>query len=375
MTEIDDDTTRMLADAAVAFLQSAHRPDRLRAVYERKTVIDRAFWRELAGQGWLALRLPETLGGSGLLLQHASVIAEALGRHAVPEPVVACAMLPAALAQALPGVEWQAVQQGLVDGGHVCTLAWQGQLQSMAASACGVTVTSDKGGQRLAGRSFGVVAAGFADSLLVVACGEGEASLWHVPRNAEGVELHDALGSDGGSVAVIDFCTSVPTSALLARGAAVTAALDGAIAEATLLSAFQLLGAGSAALGLTLDHLRTRVQFGRAIGSFQSLQHLAVDVRVQLALARAGCTSALQRHAQAPAATSTLAAIAAAKARSSDAALQAARFAVQAHGAIGCAAECEVGLHLKTALRQSAWLGNAAQQRRRFGELSAVGEG
>ncbi len=369
MTYLDaqDETQILLRDSAQDFLGQEHRMERLQGLYEGRPVLDRALWTGMASQGWLALRLPESLGGSALETVHAAIVAEQLGRHAMPEPLVACAVMPAVLAARLQGNSgWTPVAQGLVDGSHATTLAWQEDPRGLdPATVTTVAERSDDGTYRLRGRKMGVVCASFADSLLVTARLGDEMTLWMVPRDHAGVTLKETLATDGASVAVVEFGDVIlPAEALLASGDEVTAALEAAIDEATLLMAWQLVGLATGALELTLEYQRTRVQFGQHIGSFQSMQHLSVDVRVQQALARAACQSALQRHAEAPGSATARAAISAAKARASDAALLAGRFGVQAHGAIGFAAEAAIGNYLKAALRWAAFLGNGSHHRR-----------
>lgn len=365
--DAQDETQILLRDSAQDFLEQEHRMERLQGLYEGRPVLDRALWTGMASQGWLALRMPESLGGSALEPVHAAIVAEQLGRQAVPEPLVACAVMPAVLASRLQGsTGWLPVTQGLVDGSHATTLAWQEDARALDPAAVTTEVERlDDGTCRLRGRKLGVVCASFADSFLVTARLSDEMTLWIVPRDQAGVTLKETLATDGASVAVAEFKdVMLPGDALLASGEQVTAALAAAIDEATLLTAWQLVGLATGALEITLEYQRTRVQFGQHIGSFQSMQHLSVDVRVQQALARAACQSALQRHAEAPGSATARAAISAAKARASDAALLAGRFGVQAHGAIGFAAEAAIGSYLKAALRWAAFLGNGSHHRR-----------
>ncbi|MBH1964752.1 MAG: acyl-CoA dehydrogenase family protein [Comamonadaceae bacterium] len=371
MTYLDaqDETQILLRDSVQDFLSKEHRLERMQALYHGKSVLDRRLWAAMAEQGWLALRLPEALGGSSLEPVHAAIVAEQLGRHAVPEPWLSCAVLPALLASRYPGVAgWLPLTQGLLDGSHVTTLAWQEDARSLDPS-CVTTVAKphSDGTYRLRGQKSGVACGSFADSLLVTARLDGDLSLWRVAREDPRVSLVESLTSDGASVAVVSF-DDVPLTreALLDRGQAVSAALSAALDEAQLLAAWQLVGLACAALEITLEYQRTRVQFGQHIGSFQSMQHLSVDVRLQQALARAACQSALRRHAEAPESAAARAAIAAAKARASDAALLAGRFGVQAHGAIGFAAEASIGCYLKAALRWAAFLGNGSHHRRQY---------
>lgn len=366
-----DDTEILLANSVQSFLAHEHSFDRLRQPYYGKPAYDRRLWRLLAQQGWLSVLLPESNGGSELSTRHAAAIALELGRRVVPEPFVACGMMPAVLAGALATdvPAWQTVIDGLLDGERITTVVWQEQPLTLDVTA---TTAATTAGDHvvLQGVKHGIVAASLADQWLVSATFEGEPSLWLLPRDSEGITLHEQLTSDGGTLGVANLNNvCLPSSALLARGAAVSSALEAALQEALLLTCAQLNGMAQQALKLTLDYLRTRVQFGQLIGSFQSLQHMAVDVRIQQALALAAFQAALSCHAHSPASNGTLAAISAAKARVSDAALQAGRFGVQAHGAIGFAAEADIGLYLKSALRLAAWLGNGTYHRQRFGEL------
>lgn len=374
----DDETIALLKDAAATFLASEHSRERLRSIYEGRSALSLNAWRQFAEQGWLSLRWPEALGGAGLGLAQASVLAEQFGCHLVPEPFVTSAVMPAVLAERLapsaaaPG--WQAIADGCAGGRSLAAMAWQHCPDSLEPDT--TTQAEPAGGAHvLNGSKHGVIAASVADAFLVTALLDGEPALWHIPRDQPGVSLRSHVTSDGSTVAVVTFTdVALHRDMLLARGPALREALTQAIDEGMLLMASHLIGMADAALELTLDFMRTRAQFGRHIGSFQALQHAAVDVRLQLVLARAARHAAICRHAAAPSAAETRAAIAAAKARASDAALLSGRFGVQMHGAIGFAAESDIGLYLKSALRLAACLGNGSQQRERYGRLTGIHE-
>ena len=123
----------------------------------------------------------------------------------------------------------------------------------------------------------------------------------------------------------------------------------------------------------TLDYLRTRVQFGKPIGSFQALQHRAVDMYVQKELSRATLGAALAA-ANEPGCTPERRAAAAssAKARASQAALAICKEALQMHGAIGYTDEYDLGLYFNRALVLSAWLGNAGAHRSRYAAVAPL---
>ena len=124
------------------------------------------------------------------------------------------------------------------------------------------------------------------------------------------------------------------------------------------------------ALEMSLDYLRTRVQFGKPIGTFQALQHRAVDLHIQKELASAVLEEALSVLDRGPAAPARAAAASRAKARCAEAATRITREAIQFHGAIGFTDEFDAGLFLKRALVLTAWLGGATWHRRRYARLA-----
>jgi alkylation response protein AidB-like acyl-CoA dehydrogenase len=126
-----------------------------------------------------------------------------------------------------------------------------------------------------------------------------------------------------------------------------------------------MLGVMEGANERTLDYLKTRKQFGRPIGSFQALQHRAVDNYVLIE----GVRSLLHQICEGgePISASLASAL---KAAASSAALTVTKSAVQLHGAIGFTDEFDIGLYLKRAMWLSAYLGNEAAHRRRFARMS-----
>jgi len=132
----------------------------------------------------------------------------------------------------------------------------------------------------------------------------------------------------------------------------------GAVAEgaafdiAALAAAAQLLGAGERVLTEAVGYVQQRQQFGRPIGSFQAVKHRLADVRIALDFARPLIYGAAAGAGPDPHPRS----VSAAKAFAADAAWQAARAALQVHGAVGYTRELDLGLWiLRIRALRSAW--------------------
>ncbi|MBV8862030.1 MAG: acyl-CoA/acyl-ACP dehydrogenase [Mycobacterium sp.] len=130
-----------------------------------------------------------------------------------------------------------------------------------------------------------------------------------------------------------------------------------------LATAAQLVGAGQFLLDAAVDYAKQRAQFGRVIGSYQAIKHKLADVHIALELARPLVYgAALSLADQSP---DTARDVSAAKSAASDAALLAARSALQTHGAIGFTAEHDLSLWLlRVQALRPAW-GDPVTHRRR----------
>ena len=198
----------------------------------------------------------------------------------------------------------------------------------------------------------------------------GEALFWLPAGDVPAQALQYEALTDGGDAAWLRLQRqTVGESQLLAEPGRASQVLRRAADAALIAIAAELLGVMRGAFSRALEHLRTRRQFGVAIGSFQSLQHRAVDLHLQHELTSACVERAARRFDEGAQAHELSLLAAHAKARASDAALLTSRETTQFHGAMGYTDECDIGLYFKRSLSLSAWLGNAPQQRQRYAEL------
>ncbi len=362
-----DDTLRMLRDSAADFATlDAARVRRLRGT---DPGFEREVWREMAEMGWLGVLIPEEHGGLGLDFAAAAIILEQLGRALYPEPYSASAV--AATLALLHGDNTELKQRllpRLAAGEIIASLAWQDGRGGLDIDQCAVTARELGGALVLDGECRFVSTPG-ADGFIVAARSAQGLELHWIARDAPGLSCVAEARADGSASARLRFA-AVPAPGY-ARVAAVTtarAALQLALDHATLAASLELLGVMDCALEMTLEYLRTRVQFGKPIGSFQALQHRAVDMYIQKELTRATLAAAVVLLDQADG-TRRGAVVSSAKARASQAALAICKEALQMHGAIGYTDEYDLGLYFNRALVLSAWLGNASAHRSRYAKL------
>lgn len=322
---------------------------------------------KMAELGWLGLLVPEDCGGLGLGLTEMAAVLQELGKGLMADPLPPVALAVRVLCHA---AGWPGRAERLAsaaEGRALPVVAWQEGLGGIDPAAIATRAERDGEGYRLNGRKRFVAGAASAAGFIVTArLGEGAALFW-VNAAAPGLQLEHEWRADQTPSGVLTLQDVRVTSAqqMAADLEPLTLALD----EAAVLASAEMLGVMEAALQMALAYMRTRVQFGQPIGSFQALQHKAADLYVQQELLRAVLQDALhsldggdERLAQAQLASRC-------KARASDAGLRVTREVIQLHGAIGFTDEHDAGLYLKRALVLSAWLGNAGAHRARFGRL------
>lgn len=352
------------ADSARDFLRAVSPPARLRALRDTVPGYEREVWQKMAEAGWTGLLAPEELGGLELGLGAAAAIATEIGRSLLPEPYLPTAIHAAAALAALPASALRdELLAGLAAGTRVVGLAWQESHGGAptAGQIAGTRADAHGGSTAISGAKQWVYPA-VADGWLVF-CGGSAAGVHWVPAATAGLRVDTHARVDGSLAATLNLDQAmVPSGNRLADAEAAERALQHAHGCARAVQAAELLGIAEQAFQATLDYLKTRVQFGKPIGSNQALQHRMVDARLQVELAGAVLREFLD---QPPEDAGRFAAGSGrVKARCAHAALLMTRLAIQFHGAIGYTDELDVGLYLKRALHLAGWLGGVQECRR-----------
>jgi alkylation response protein AidB-like acyl-CoA dehydrogenase len=347
----------LLRDSAAKFIAAAG-PKAARALRGRGPSFTPGRLRQIGELGWLGMLVPSSADGQGLGLTEFALVLEQAGRGLVCEPIGLAMIAPAALAQ---GHAPHPILRRAMRGDALVVPALQESAHDPLVLR--TQATGDRA-PRLTGTKTSVCADG-ADGFLVSAKGSEGPALYYVPRDSAGVSVATAPTVDGRMLATVEL-KDAPADLVPARQSS-RSAVEALTDLALIALSAELLGVMEGAQELTFEYLRIRKQFGKPIGSFQALQHKAVDIYIKTETVR----SLLYQVAAANDPYRIEPALAVAvKAKASEDALAVTEMCIQLHGAIGFTDEHDIGLYLKRALLLSSLLGNAAAQRRRYIELT-----
>lgn len=322
-------------------------------------------WRQFGSFGWLALPIGEADGGLGGSLDDVCKVAEELGRGAVNEPFIACAVLASALfADVAPDPAKSAWLPGLLEGNRRIAFAPAG----------GLTAFSAGGLFSLHGHTPAIPGGAGVDAYLLTAelDGGSEAGLFLIEPGISGFVINSCTLYDGQGAARLRL-DDVSTAGALWIGPLpqLRHTVERALNRGTVVHCAQTVGTMQRTLEITLDYLKMRKQFGRAVASNQVVQHRLVDLLVEIEEARALSSAAALVLDDATSHSSSQGRYtAAAKACVAGAAEQVWKEAVQLHGAIGMTQEYEVGQFVKRLAAACTLYGSKTTHLERLAEIS-----
>lgn len=365
---------RLLADSAREFLAARSPVSRQRALRDESSQLgfDSQLWQEAVALGWSAIPFPENLGGLDFGCMGLGPIFESIGSNLSASPLLSSVVLCGSLLH----LQGNAQQQdrwlsATISGEQRLALALDERPRNNPAQLA-VQAVANAQGFCLNGQKTFVIDGVGADGYLVAAGNAQQGvSLFLVPAGAQGLRVEPLSLIDSRNHAHVQLeQVQVGPDALLgdlgSAGAALTIALD----RGRVCLAAEMLGMAEKLFALTLDYLKTRVQFDVAIGSFQSLQHRSAQLYVELALARSAVIAglaALDDSALSEVERQRLVSLA--KWKAGLMAVKVANEAVQMHGGIGVTDELDVGLFLKRIRVAQACLGDADYHCERYGAL------
>ena len=343
------DEQRALQDAVRSYLRDRFGPTQVRAVYEdpEGDGLPADLWKAIGEQGWLAVLVPEEHDGIGLGLLDASVIAREFGAMTTPGPWISTVL--AAEAIRLAG---SADQQK----------SW---LPRLAAGEVKAAVALHRPGSSPVPAN----APGLGEPLQLVEYA-GEADLLVVAAE-DGLHLLEKGAFTATRCDALDRTTRLFTVEVTGSGERLENSspevLQQLLDRAAVLVASDLVGIARKALTETVEYDKTRVQFGKPVGSFQAIKHDLADLHVAVTMAEHAATYAA--YAVDTGRPDATLAVSIAKSKAADTARKATSDMIQYHGGIGYTWEHDAHFYFKRAKRLEYAYGDAAQHRERIAQL------
>jgi len=275
------ETQQVLKNSAREFFSAVCPIAEVRRLMETATACDAKLWRKIAQQGWTGIVIDEEYGGLGLGLVEMAVALEEMGRALLPGPYLSTVLLAGVAIDAAGNPAQKRKYLSRISMGEAhATLALLEASASWDPDAVQLDAHPTLVGFALDGRKMFVPDAATADSLVCAARCGSDLGLFVVPRTARGLTISPLPAIDETRKLYQVTFAEVPVAAddCLAVGDSARAALDRALAVATVALAAEMVGGMQRVMEIAVEYAKARKQFGKPIGQFQAVQHLCADM-------------------------------------------------------------------------------------------------
>ncbi len=344
----------MLRDSARGFLDEKAPVAALRKLRDSndETGFSRDLWKEMAEQGWAGILVEEEYGGADFGFVGAGVLAEEMGRSLTASPFLSTSILAAtALKKYASKAQKEENLPAIAAGDLVMALAVDERPKHAPAKTA---LRAEKAGNgfKLSGEKTFVADGQAADKLIVAARSAGAPgeeqglTLFLVDARAKGVAAERVSMVDSRGAARLKFeNVDVTGDDVIGEVDGGYGALEGVLSAGRAGLAAELSGSAQQAFGMTMDYIKDRKQFGKAVGSFQALQHRAAHLYSEIELVKSAVLKALQTLDENFEAAGLFCSLA--KAKAGDVAKLASQEGVQMFGGVGMTDEYDIGLYMK----------------------------
>ncbi len=369
------DDQKMLAETAASFLADEGSPAKQLRHWRDSGCSDgfgHALWKQFGELGLTGIAVPESHGGLGLGVTEAALVLEEIGRNLTPSPFLTTALAGArAIANTAHGDRWF---PPILAGEAVLALAIDEDSRH-APEQTALSAERRGNGFALSGTKQFVVHGASADVVITAARTGGSPgqrdgiTLFALPRDTRGLGIENVTLADSSKAARLTFeAVELDGDAVIGEVDGGWAPLSRALEAGRVGAAAELVGVAAGTSAMTLDYLRQRKQFGKAVGEFQALQHRAAHLYAEIEIARAATLKAAQLGDSGDEQAELFTAVA--KAKASAVASLAVREGVQMHGGMGMTDEHDAGLFMKRAAVLGELFGDVYFHRARVAELS-----
>lgn len=364
MGQISNGDLQAFVESVQKLLKAQSPEAEVRRLSETPEGYDPKVWTALAELGVTGLIIDEAHGGFGGGAVELERVMEEVGSALLCSPLLSSGVLAPALIQALGDDEAKArLLPDLANGKTIATVALTGPSAGWIADHVAVTASGSGNDWHLDGKAAFVTHGQIADVVLVVARAPDGLAVFEINKGAEGLMTRALPTFDHTlRLADLDF-TSVPARRLSCDRPA-WEAVEEALDLARIAVAGEQAGGSRRVLEMTIDYAKNRYQFGRAIGSFQAVKHMAADLLME----SESCTSAARHAAQCLASGSDEAtsAISLAAFACADAFCEVTATSIQMHGGIAFTWGHPAHLYLRRARADAQLFGTPDYYRERY---------
>ncbi len=346
------DDQRLLKDSVDRLIGDRYAFEARKKIMAEPAGWSRDMWAQFAELGLLGLPFAEAHGGFGGGPVEMMLVMEAFGRGLVLEPYFATVVLGGGLvAEAGSAAQQKEILPQIAAGKRLLAFAHVERFSRYNLADVQTTAKQDGDAWVLNGEKSVVIHGDSADTLIVTARTAGSRfdrhgiGLFLVDATAPGISIQGYPTQDGTRAAEISL-SNVRATGVLGDPAGGLPAAEKVVDQAIAAQCSEAVGLMHEMHTATVDYMKTRKQFGRAIGEFQVLQHRSVDMFVSLEQARSMSIFATFSAGE-PDAAARSRAISAAKVQIGKSGKHIGQEAVQLHGGIAMTMEYKVGHYFK----------------------------
>lgn len=367
MTALSMDESTALRQSVRALLAERAGESQVRQTMETAAGYDPALWAALAELGIVGLIVSQEHGGSGAGPLELEMVMEEAGAALLCTPLLASSVIAASLLAAVndPGAAARYLPR-IADGTCIATAALTGLAGTWTPQSVAVLSTAPATPGEpwtLNGTASFVLHAQNADLLLVAARGPDGISLFAVDMPQTSVLVTPQRTFDRTlRLAQVEFAGAPGTP--IGEPGAGWSAVEQALDLARVALAGEQAGGAKQSLSITVEYAKVRVQFGRPIGSFQAIKHMAADLLLESESAISAARNAARALAHGD--PDAGAAISLAAFACADAFTTVASTSIQMHGGIAFTWEHPAHLYLRRARADAQLFGTPTFYRERY---------
>jgi len=365
------ETQQVLKNSAREFFSAECPIAEVRRLMETDTAYDAALWQKMAHQGWTGIVFDEEYGGLGLGLVEMAVALEEMGRALLPGPYLSTVLLAGVAIDSAGNPTQKRKYLSRISMGEArATLALLEASARWDPDAVQLDAHPTPSGFVLNGCKMFVPDADAADWLVCAARRGPDLGLFVAARGAPGLTISPLPAIDETRKLYRVAFENVPVAEedFLAIGDSARAALERALAVATVALAAEMVGGMQRVMEIAVEYAKARKQFGKPIGQFQAVQHLCADMLLLTESSRSAAYHAawaLQERVP-----ESDVAVSIAKAYASDAYREVGNRGIQVQGGMGFTWENNVHLYYKRAKASELMFGDATYHRERIARLA-----